>query len=162
MAFQSWTSCDISSNLKHLTDMHGCVFVCVQNLFAHGDKQLLCTPGPNPGLRMAAAHGLMEHSHPLLHSTELAAAGSSQCALRDPRHACACLGVFFGAWHSSPHTCQHFLSLSSFFHLCSKLPLIVQVKYRSTQPTETSDLIDVRTHGEDEDGEDRFTLKLTT
>lgn len=92
-----------------------CVCVCVQNLFAHGDKQLLCTPGPNPGLRMAAARGLTEHSHPLLHSTELASAGSSRRALRDPRHACACLGIFFGAWHSSPHTCQHFLSPSSLF-----------------------------------------------
>lgn len=114
LAFQSWTSCDISSNLKHLTDMHGCVFVCVW------DKQLLCTPGPNPGLRMAAAHGLMEHSHLLLHSTELASAGSSRCALRDPHHACACLGIFFRSLAQlTSHMSAFSFPVFTLFHLCS-------------------------------------------
>ncbi|KAK1890793.1 Peroxidasin, partial [Dissostichus eleginoides] len=64
-------------------------------LFAHGDKQLLCT-WPKPGAKEGntAAHGLPEHSHLPLLNTQLASAGSSRCVFRDPRHTCACLGTF--------------------------------------------------------------------
>lgn len=78
-------------NLTPLTDTHGCacIRVCVQNVFACGDKQLLCTPGPNPGLMklfctawkpVAGVHSLV----PLQ------------------------LRKNFTVWHSSSYTCRVF------------------------------------------------------
>lgn len=142
--------------MTHLTDMHGCVFmrVCVQNVFARGDKQLLCTPGPNPGLRMVAVAWPPEAF--ALHRT------GSQCALTDPCHACANSGKFLEPGTAPLTRVSIFFPCLPFFPpSLFKLPLTVQVKYPSTQPTETSDLIDVSVHGEDgEEGEGREQRRL--
>lgn len=153
MTFKSWTSGDISSNL---TD--GCVFlcVCVWWLFAHGDKQLLCT-WPRPKAKDGTwPHGAFSPAA----AQHITCFNRKQpvCIQRPPSYMCL-PGHIFRAWHSSPHTCQHFLSLSSLFSWMQVMIVLItsQCAAEISQRTahRTSSLIDVRSHGEDKDGEGR-------
>ena len=112
ITFQSWVSGDMSSYLTHLTDMHGCVFVC--RLFVYGGKQLLCT-WPKP--RAKDGRGTWPHGEfPPATAQHITCFSRKQpvCTRTPPSYMCL-PGHIFRAWHSSPHTCQHFLSLSSLF-----------------------------------------------
>lgn len=79
------------------------VFMLVESLHASS----CCAPGPNPRLRMAAELGLTVCSHLPQRSTKQASADTHIIHVLH--------GHIFIPWHSSPHTCQHFLSLSSLF-----------------------------------------------
>ncbi len=82
------------------------VCVCVWRLFAHGDKQLPCT-WPKPRAKDGSStwpHGAFSP----------ATAQRITLTHRPPPYMCL-PGHIFRAWHSSAHTCQHFLLLSSLF-----------------------------------------------
>ena len=133
------------------------VFLCVWRLFAHGDKQLLCTwPGP----RAKDGSGTWPHgafSPATAHHITWWSRKQPVCTQRPPSYMCL-PGHIFRAWHSSSHTCQHFLSLSLLFSwMLAFIVLITSqcaAEISQGAAAETSGLIDVKSHGEDEDGEE--------
>lgn len=88
--------------------------ICVWRLFAQGDKQLLCT-WPKPRAKDGSStwpHGAFSPAT----AQHITCFSRKQpvCTQTPPSYVCL-PGHIFRAWHSSPHTCQHFLSLSSLF-----------------------------------------------
>lgn len=114
-----WHFIDISPNRSHLIYMHRAIFVyiCVQ---------ASCPQMQISAVYLAQTWGYRWQKASCRLYPPATAQRKRQPVCTQKASSYMCLpGHIFRAWHSSPHTCQHFLSLSSLF--CWMLVIIVLI-----------------------------------